>query len=586
MALPDPVYRSLRWTISIGAKFVRIVPGATALVVLATLVSQVAMLLAFFLPLKVVILLGSTRTPRYFPPQLLDMDRDTLVLALSVGAIGAYLLHLLAERAVRVGASYGARRLVERSRKLVLFEDQDRWAMRSYQLYSRALASGIFVALSILVLLLIYPSIAALVGVYTTVVAAILLAACRGGSGVRERLLEMLKPILATVSAVGFLLAFAWLVADFLLWTPPGLIPAIIAVLLVRQMFTRGTRMIQDITALYARRISLNALFFSKQVLLPDHGDLQRGIWPLLAREAREEWIGPALAEVLEAGARTVPLARTHWHQSGIGGVAEFAVTLAGDESRSCLLRLFDENRGALAMHEATLLAAMSNERFPTPPFLGATQVGRFHCHVFDLPGGGRIARAEARAAVQAVVDRLVAVEPPKALVKRYSRTHPYLWQRFDKNLFNRLGLAAEEPEQRDALQALEAEWEGIIANLRALPLVIINPDIGAHTVLNDDEGEAVASYWGRWRLEPVGTTWSVRPRALAHLDVALQGAAGVRRSIRNVLPSQARLAARVSYLEVLYARQLYVDALELIPAILKDVEESGYPPAAQQGGS
>lgn len=61
------VLRSLRWLLSLGKKIGRVAFGHTLLIVCLTLVSQVAALLAAFLPLKVVILLGSEGILSTFP---------------------------------------------------------------------------------------------------------------------------------------------------------------------------------------------------------------------------------------------------------------------------------------------------------------------------------------------------------------------------------------------------------------------------------------------------------------------------------------------------------------------------------------
>jgi len=57
------VLSALRWFFSVGLKVFHVVPWATSLGVVCTLVSQVASLLAALLPLKVIILLGSERIP-------------------------------------------------------------------------------------------------------------------------------------------------------------------------------------------------------------------------------------------------------------------------------------------------------------------------------------------------------------------------------------------------------------------------------------------------------------------------------------------------------------------------------------------
>ena len=90
MSFGSLILMSLRWAVSIGSKLIRVAPGYTFSVIIFTLISQVSMLLAFFLPLKVIILLGSSRIPRYFPESWKSFDHDQLVITLAVAAAGGH----------------------------------------------------------------------------------------------------------------------------------------------------------------------------------------------------------------------------------------------------------------------------------------------------------------------------------------------------------------------------------------------------------------------------------------------------------------------------------------------------------------
>ena len=72
------------------------------------MLSQIAALLAFFLPLKVVILLGSEGFPRYFPQAWAAYDRDMLVASLCAATEVFYVLHWLADRIIQWGTDAGS----------------------------------------------------------------------------------------------------------------------------------------------------------------------------------------------------------------------------------------------------------------------------------------------------------------------------------------------------------------------------------------------------------------------------------------------------------------------------------------------
>lgn len=581
MSLFDSLRNAASWSLLIGARFVRYVPGSTIIVVLATLISQIAMLLAFFLPIKVVILLGSTGIPGYFPSVLAEIDRNTLIIALSISAIGAYLLYLLSERVIVWSSDFGARHLLARGSKLVLFENQGEMAVRGYRRYAHALASGIFVLLGCSALVLLYPAVAFLTAIYFLSTTALLLLICTIKEGALVGFRQKLRPVLSTAGMVGFLISFAYMVADFLWWSPPSLIIALISILLLRQIFGRLAFMIGDISALYQQRIELSALFFKRHVLLTDYAREERGMWPLLVPKVREIWVKSVLDEVV--GADSEPLS-VQWHQHTFGSIAALEIKTDIQQKGGYLIRLFDENRGMFALHEATLLASMTGLIFPAPRFLGATRVENCHCHVFDCEDFSRVLRSEVAAFSRQVVQRLIEIEPPDELVQRYTGSRPCLWQRLDGNVFQRLRVAVENESQLRDLSTMDQAWPYLQTMLKDLPLVIINPDLNVETLFLSaaDEGAPAASWWGRWSLDPVGSAWPVQAKSLAALGDALGCAARQRKSLQSVSLSDVKIAALLYALEQHFLAQQYKQALCLLPQILELIDVDGLQMASE----
>src|SRR5690606_9025201 len=128
----------------------------------------------------------------------------------------------------------------------------------------------------------------------------------------------------------------------------------------------------------------------------------------------------------------------------------------------------------------------------------------------------------------------LWAYEPPQDLVDRYTRSHPMLWQRLDASLIERLTMAADDSGclwVRD----LKTYLPEMLTTLRSLPLAVVNPDINAHTLMQDVEGELWVTYWGRWTLEPLGSGWPLDPKKLATLPQELQRASRRRSALQSV---------------------------------------------------
>lgn len=550
-----------RWSLSLGAKFIRVVPIKTLLIVLLTLVSQMATLLASFLPLKVVILLGSEGIPRYFPASFAQIDRDILIALLSICTLGFFVLYLLAERLIAWTTRLATGQLLAKSHKMVLFENQDDIAATAYQRYSRSLAGGVFIILALLGLSIFYPAMAAVLvgyGVATTLLLWLLHGA---SSGVRERLENRLVATLNLMGGIGFFVAFGYLVADFILWTPPGVIIAIVSLLLSRQVMQRASGMLGDLAALQKQRVKLDALFFHGKVLMTQQVNPDKTFWPLLQPESRQSWVKPLLDELVGESGEPFESA---WQQVGMANVAGLRVCRG---NRGYLFKLYETNRSSLAQHEATLMGEPA-KGLPSCALLGITQLQKFHCLLYQLPKGSSPEPQEVKALANTLRAKLLAVEPFPALVQRYQRSKPMLWQRLDRALLEKLQVAVTGEVQQAAFELLLVELPRLHGVLKSLPVGLVNPDISQDAIWVAEDGDPILLQWGRWALEPLGAGWPEQPKLLDGLMPAITEAAENRPVLSTLLPQHVELAALAFALERECNRQRFVQALELLPAI------------------
>ncbi|WP_140162446.1 hypothetical protein [Billgrantia desiderata] len=497
---------AVKWIKSLSAKFFRVVPAFTTVIVFLTLVSQLATLLASFLPLKVIIMLGSDGIPRYFPASFSEVDRDVLIAALSAGTVGFFLLHLLAERMIASVTSVSTSRLLSKSEKMVLFENQDEVAASSYQRYSRAFASVFFIALTLFGLGWFYPRMSIVITGYFLAVLLLFWLLCKKSSSFRERLESNFSPLLNLAGGVGFFVSFAFLVADFIFWSPPGVIIAIVSLLLSRQIMQRASGMVSDFTSLYRQRAKLDALFFHGKVLLPQQARPEKTLWLLLETENRQRWVAAVLNELVGSD-ENKPICR--WQQLGTANVVGLIATRAGQQY---LIKLFSINRSSWALHETTLMAELSSD-FPAPRWVGTTQVEKFHCLVYELPHGQPPDADQVKAFCHQLRQELLAVQPQREALARYRRSKAMLWQRLAFSSLERLKVAADIPEQQQDLSTLLEMLPYLHQQLKTLPVVFFSPEINQDamwipsTYAEQSETPLLLN-WGRWSLEPVGAGW------------------------------------------------------------------------------
>ncbi|WP_156035115.1 hypothetical protein [Microbulbifer sp. HZ11] len=559
-----------------AAKLARVEPWRTSLIILLTIISQVSMLLASFLPLKVVILLGTETLPVYLPAEWKEIGREILIIALSAAAVGFFLVHLLSQNFIGVITQKASKELLLKNKKIILFENQDEIAASTYQRFSRALSDGVFSVCAFLGLALLYLDIAAILLGYLFLSMVMIFSICRFSQSFHDAVGEDLDKNAKILAAFGFFSAFTFLVSDFILFHPPSVIIAIVSLLLARQLLNRFASLVRDVASLYQQRVRINALFFHGEVLMKGPASADKGIWPLLLPEIRSKWCIEVLSRVAPSydGATSF-----EWHHSSnrTAGVIK-VVSRSGEHDY--LLKLFNEDRKAIAIHESTLLSN-APKGLPVPCFLGTVNVSEFLSLVYRIPKDVNSPKArDVQPRLRDLRDSLLTLEPPETLVHRYRRSKPLLWQRLEPDLFRRLLVAVGSTRQHDGVLRLIDHLPTLKKHLRSLPLTVTNPDFtGANILVGGREDFPLSLNWGRWSLEPLGFGWPVktgdwRKRDQLHeLAPAIEMGASVRASLIDVRVEAAELSALLAALEERCLRHQFVDGLELVGRVIERVD-------------
>ncbi|MCQ4239546.1 hypothetical protein [Stutzerimonas stutzeri] len=567
------VLSALRWFASVGLKVFRVVPWATSLGVVCTLVSQVASLLAALLPLKVIILLGSDRIPSYFPDLLQVYGRTVLIVGLGGATLVFFAIHLLAEWSISRLSAFGARELIANSRKLALFENQELLLTKAYQRFAEALAGGVFLGLAGLALARVYPLQAIAVGSYIIIVWVVLVIIQRLGHVWREQQVGEFIRLVGVLANVGFFVVFSAIVFDVLTGTKVSVFWAIVTLLLVRQLFRRLTSLVGDIANLYSQRLQLNALLF--------HGHLYAGrvtsedasgLWALADPETYTDWLVPLVERI--SGPLKVPI-EVRWVQSGIPDLLTGIIHI-GNESKHCyLIKLYGENRSSLARHEASLFGNVGEASIPLPRIRLVEQVASFTCHLFDWSLVDKVTLREAKVAAMKVTEGLFNSRPSASLVAIYARSRPMLWQRLHDTPLERLRFFACDSETF-SLHRFAKLLTAIKSRLEAMPLAIVAPDLPQDALWMDRHGVVSASQWAFWTLEPVGAGWPTNAQSLPLLPEAFEQAQRLRTDLNVISVKHAELAALMFAFDKACQRQAYRTAIELIEPILSAYDGIG----------
>ena len=558
---------TLRWTLSLGVKFAKVVPFSTSFIIGLTLVSQISMLVASLLPLKVVILLGSERIPSYFPDALVVYGHNVLIGLLSLVAIAFFLMHLLAERLITWWTEKATSHLLRMSNKMSLFENQEQVAKNAYSRFSRALASAVFVFLAFAGLGFFYPAMVLVQLSYVFLAVLLLWLLQHSNKSFQERLETQPGPILNLLSAIGFFVTFAFLIIDFIFLEPPVVLVAIISLLLARQVMNRLAGVAVDFFLLQRERIKLDALFFHGKVFMPQLAGSDKGIWALLSENTRKEWVHSVIDE-FELNPDNEDIICS-WQQVGVPNVGALQVAVG---TKNYLLKLYETNRTGLAQHELALLSEDLSV-LPGLRLVGYTQVAKHSCLVYHLPEGSKPELLAHKSVLWCFRTDLLATSVPASLVSHYQRSKPLLWQRLRALPLERFQISADSEEQKRTLQHFVKCLPDICQILSSLPLSVVNPDVGVDVLWVLPDERCLSLQWGQWSIEPVGAGWPENDSDLVKLNEVLPDVLKQRSDLANVPVAHIELASLAYALEREFNRQRFTQVMALLPKILERVE-------------
>lgn len=555
---------TIHWLFRLSIRFIKGAPAATISVVLMTLLSQVLSMLAFLLPLKVVMLLSSTQIPGFFPDVFSAFDRDVLILSLGGVALGCYTINIFVNKGIKWASVLGTEILQIKANKITLFKNQNKIAAEAYTNYAQALAGFSFSAIAISALLYLYFDVAILLLLYICLSVVLLVIAVNLRPEFVNRLSEKPALFLEFVSNTCFFSVFIFVVYDFLYLSPPEFFVAMFAMIMTRRLLSLLAGAVSRTLKLRDKKEKIDALFFHNKIFISPDKDKGKSLWNLLEPENLEKCLSKLMDDVL--GLKAVGMS-TQWLQLRTKNIIALKVLLVRQE-KVFLVKFFNENIVESAQHELSLLLEYS-EQLPSPKLLHVTTEFGFQCHLFDITDCERISYLESENFRFDFFQQLLMWKPPVELVRQYKRSKLFLWQRIDSSLFERVRLVADDG-QRSVINNVEQELPALLPILKSLPMVIHTPlNKGPALTFSRGNGEVVSANWEGWSLEPIGFNWAVDFNSLEKLESYLSGFCGIRADCKKAPLKYVVLVSLFSEFETNVEYHALYDAIKLLEIIM-----------------
>lgn len=556
-SLTQVIKQTFKWYKKLTKRFIDLAFPQTVIVILTTLFSQFFMLISSVMPLKVIMLLGSESVPKYLPYSWQLLGRDTLIVYFALSALLFYLLHLLSERIMGIYALKGSNIILKNNQKVVLFEKQDIFAQNAYTKQSKSLANIIFFILVLAILFFVYPVLVCVIIFFILIVYSVF-DKMYSTNNFRDSFNEGFNDLLNLIRGIGFFIVFAFILLSYILgFHAPHIMVAILSVLLIRQMFSKLGEAIKSIRYLYINRIKINSLFLFSHVNKAIDHERRDFFWNMLEVQNRKVWIEELLGSVFDA---SVTYVDSQWFKIDIKNVACLKIFTKSKKQQVLLLKLYNHNISSQAIHEATLLQKYDIGL----KLLSSGTVEGLCYNLFEGLDFNQTDIEEYAYNYYAIRLKLMSIPPPNELVKRYERSHQYLHQNINKNMFHKLYIVCSDCEV-EMIKKFEKKSDKIVSIIQTLPLQIINPTVSKYSLIRVHR-EMSLLHWGSWKIDSIGVDYPINLRSLNILEQEYKKI----KNLKEIKIEHIILTAFVSQFYKFYTSENFGLAIELIPDILK----------------
>ena len=509
MLLFRETLRFAHWTARILRQFLRVRPGSTLLVIASTAIARITRILAFFLPLKVILLAGSPGVPRYFPFVAAD-GKTEWIIGLTLAAFVAYGLTLLLQSATERWSLDAGRAILRGANQISLHARQEEEARSAFARFSGVIASGLFITLSALLLSWLNPVLLGVISVSVSLLYVFTAWALRGESvpptRIKARIQKDLNAYLGLFSTLIFFCAFLVILAPFLLDQGGNILIALLSVLLTQQILRNLSSIAKTATSLQASRARIDPLIYPNVQLKPLRPKAAAtALHAIFAKDRRQHQSVGALAGVESLNGDVTVC----WEDSTLRAIKTLHLVqhdISGRAVRHYQQQIFSPGQFDQLENETVLFHHIPRERLKAPRQYTSFEDAGFRCQICAYGDAIRLSKKQFRAVRDQLLRHIWSYRPGKTLIRSYRGSRAMLHLRLTTDFFNRLNIVIDTPEEAEILNHWLAHLPEIRQIIQKQPLVLHNPDLNRNTVIRDGE-DYLIMVWGRWMLEPLGAT-------------------------------------------------------------------------------
>ena len=566
--------KDARWFFQIGKQLFKLVPGQTVLAMFLSLFSRAFELLSSYLPLKVVILLGSVGIPKFFPSSFQALDRELLVIGLSIATVIAYMLFVAIDKLIKRLNERATTYVLKSSSKMPLFSNQNQVAQKGIQRYSESLAELFFLTVGLPILGWFSPNILLFLVVYAAL-ASMLYRRGALTSESDDSGEDKSRNVIIYLSDIGFLLVFIFMIYQALNDKDPNILILIITFLFLRRLQTSLKKLIFNSRALLKQEVQISALFFHEITIESHKKPGESLFWSLAQTQNVLQWASDVIEQLTGQKPKKI---ECNWFQSDLKDILIYRISSQSEDKQKSeyLVKLYNKKQTLAAQHESEMLLQVP--LLPCLSLLAVENVRGFHCLLFRWHKESKVVTDEQEVdSLFRLYDSMMKVSVPEQFAEKYLRSHLYLPQRLDEQFWLRVQHVSESMRKSQTLlvNKLLTASDAIGESLFGLPTTVINHKLTAKMLLTISQDKALALHWANCSIEPIGAGWPVTKEGLNALDLSYGSLCSENNNFESIKENDIRLSALMYVFEQRINAQKFEQAFELIPSILGSFENA-----------
>lgn len=508
MTLTQESFAFLGWLKQATRRLLTLDRRTTTRLITSITINQFLTIIAFFLPLKVILLAGSQSVPYYFDFLITEETKDLWVGILAALTFIAFLISKYVDSLTTRYSGRGAQELLDSANQVPISSNEEELSESTYHKLCETSAKLIFALIALIGGLLLFPPL------FLTLLAILLLefavaayATSRAGSDYEHNRLHAYintkpKDFLTLLQAINFFAVFIFLTLTFLVLDQVSFIIAIASIIISRQLFASIRLVVNNAIKLKRDRSYVDAILFPDSRL----GDPERST----AHDFRfafsnDKRLG-RLRQLDESLFASV--SESVWVDSGTDKIAMFDLYGPGGIGNGeRLYREYVYNsktvRG-VEQHDY-LLREMDADDVLCLPRVASYEDAGFFGRVVDYRHVETIDRPTYKRFRRDLLTHYWNLPIPPQLIQSFTNARLQLHERVHETGFAQLALAADEPWAQESYQQLKESLDALCERISKLPLVLINNDLSLRNIVCKNGQEPRLVNWTSWALEPLG---------------------------------------------------------------------------------